>query len=224
MRVLVVEDEQRIAKAIKKGLELERCVVDVAYNGTDGYELAKESTYDVLVLDIMLPGMNGLQICSTLRKHAVQTPILFLTAKGQQYEKIEGLDSGADDYLTKPFDFAELVARVRALARRSPLTHNATIEIGDVILDTTKHTVTRGGKNIVVSPKEFMLLAYLMTHPHQTLTKDQIIEHVWDFESDILPNTVEATIRNIRKKLEVPFPNKPPIIQTVRGFGYTIHQ
>lgn len=216
MRILVVEDEHRIANTIKKGLEQEKYAVDVVYDGETGFDLASSEQYDVIVLDLMLPGMNGLQICKQLRQKQIHTPILILTAKGQVSDKVDGLDSGADDYLTKPFSFAELVARIRALVRRPQHTLNSKIIVADLTLDTTTYQVTWQDKQIKLSNKEFSLLEYLMRHPNMVLTKDQIIGHVWNYDADILPNTVEVNIRNLRHKIG------PNLIQTRRGFGYKI--
>lgn len=222
MRILVVEDEHRIANSIKKGLEQEKYAVDVAYTGTDGFDLASTEEYDLILLDLLLPGMDGIAICKELRAKAIHTPILMLTAKGQIQEKVEGLDSGADDYLTKPFSFEELVARIRALIRRPKHALSETLHVGDLELNTVTYAVRRDGKEINVSNKEFALLEYLMRHPKTVVTKEQIISHVWDYESDILPNTVEVYIRNLRNKIDHPFDTKPALIQTARGFGYKL--
>lgn len=222
MKLLVVEDEHRIAQSIKKGLEQEHYIVDIAYTGNEGYDLASSEPYDCIILDLMLGGMDGLTICKQLRQEDNHTPILILTAKGQTEDKIKGLDTGADDYLTKPFAFAELIARIRALTRRPKTITESILVTGDLTLDTKKFTVKRGATHIQLSSKEFTLLEYLMRHPGQTVTKEQIITHVWDYNADILPNTVEVNIRNMRQKIDVPFPNKKPMIQTIRGFGYKI--
>ncbi|KKQ37795.1 MAG: Two component transcriptional regulator, winged helix family [Candidatus Roizmanbacteria bacterium GW2011_GWA2_37_7] len=222
MRILVVEDEHRIAQTIKKGLEQERYAVDTAYDGINGYDLAAAEDYDVIILDRMLPEMDGMMICKKLREHKNHTPILMLTAKSQTSDKIDGLDAGADDYLTKPFSFEELLARIRALSRRPKQTLNDIYSVGDLTLSTRIFRVSRGSKIIQLSSKEFSILEYLMRNTGKVITKQQIIDHVWDFDADVLPNTVEVTIRNIRKKIERPFKNAKPIIKTVRGFGYTI--
>jgi len=222
MRILVVEDEHRIANSIKKGLQLEKYAVDLAYTGTDGFDLASTEDYDLILLDLMLPGMDGLEICKELRQKQIHTPILILTAKGQIDDKIRGLDSGADDYLTKPFSFEELLARIRALTRRPPNSLDNILTIGDLTLNIQTFEVKRRNKNITLSNKEFSLLEYLMRHPHQIIKKEQIINHVWDYESNILPNTVEVYIKNLRQKIENPFPGQGSLIYTVRGFGYKI--
>lgn len=222
MRILVVEDEHRIANTIKQGLEQERYAVDVVYNGTDGYDLAVTEDYDLIILDLLLPGTDGLTVCRELRKKQIHTPILILTAKGQIQNKVEGLDCGADDYLTKPFSFEELLARIRALSRRPKNTIDPVLTVGDLKLNPKQYEVIRGGVKIQLSSKEFSLLEYLMRNPNKILTKEQIISHVWDYEADILPNTVEVYIRNLRNKIDRPFKNKKPFIHTVRGFGYKL--
>lgn len=222
MRILVVEDEHRIANSIKKGLEQERYAVDVAYDGTSGFDLASSEEYDLLILDLMLPGLDGISITRQLRQLNNHTPILILTARGQIEDKVEGLDSGADDYLTKPFSFEEMLARVRALIRRPKNSASNILTLEDLSLNTTTFEVKRNNKNINLSSKEFSLLEFLLRHPRQVMTKDQIISHVWDYESDILPNTVEVYIRNLRRKVDLPFKNLPPLINTIRGFGYRL--
>lgn len=222
MRILVVEDEHRIANNIKKGLEQERYAVDVAYDGTSGFDLASTEDYDIIILDLMLPGMDGLAVCRELRKQGIHTPILILTAKGQTADKVTGLDAGADDYLTKPFSFTELLARIRAITRRPKNALDSILKVGGLELDTLEFTVKRDGNAITLSNKEFTLLEYLMRNPGKILTKNQIINHVWDYDADILPNTVEVYIRNLRSKIDLPFGDKAPLIRTVRGFGYKI--
>lgn len=222
MRILVVEDEHRIANSIKKGLEQERYAVDVAYTGPDGFDLASTESYDLIILDIMLPEMNGIEISKELRKDKINIPILMLTAKGQIEDKINGLDAGADDYMTKPFSFDELLARVRALVRRQGVVINDELKVGDLEIDVKKFVVKRAGKIIQLSNKEFSLLEYLARNKNDIVTKDQIISHLWDYDADILPNTIEVYIKNLREKIDKPFLNKKPLIQTVRGFGYKI--
>lgn len=219
MRILIVEDEHRIATTLKKGLEQERFAVDVVFDGQVGYDLASAENFDVLILDIMLPGMDGITICKNLRAAGNHTPILMLTAKSQVRDKVEGLDTGADDYLTKPFSFEELLARVRALIRRPPVSSETVLTVGDLSLDPTNFDVRRNGVRITLSGKEYALLEYLMRNAGRVLTKDQIITHVWNYDSDILPNTVEVYIRTLRKKIDAPSFGRP-LISTVRGFGY----
>ncbi len=222
MRVLVVEDEQRIARSIKKGLELEHYAVDLAFTGSEGYAKASTEEYDVIVLDLMLPEMNGEEVCKKLRAEKNRSPILMLTAKSQTEEKVAGLDSGADDYLTKPFSFEELLARLRALTRRPKQLLDSVLTCETLSLDVHHFSVERSGKKIAVSSKEFALLEYLLRNQKKILTKDQIIRHVWDYDADILPNTVEVYIRNLRKKVDEPFASEPELIHTVRGFGYKL--
>jgi len=220
MRILIVEDDHRIAASIKKGLEQEKYAVDVSYDGEDGYDLASSESYDLLILDLMLPKIDGMQICRQIRQSNNNVPILILTAKSQIEDKVSGLNCGADDYLTKPFAFEELLARIRALTRRPKNLVNSILEIDDLTMNTLNFEVKRNGKSINLSGKEYALLEVLMRHPRQILTKEQIINHVWDYEADVLPNTVEVYIRNIRNKIDKPFKSK--LIQTVRGFGYKI--
>ncbi len=222
MRVLIVEDEHKIANSIKQGLEQENFAVDVAYDGENGFDLATSEPYDVLVLDRMLPKMEGAEIARKLREQKIHTPILILTAKGQVKDRVEGLDAGADDYLTKPFAFEELLARVRALTRRPRQTIDDNLKVGNLTLNPRTFDVKRGSTPITLSSREFALLEYLMRHPNQVLTKDQIINHVWNYESDVLPNTIEVYIGYLRKKVDEPFKDTPNLIQTIRGFGYKI--
>ena len=223
MKILIVEDEHLIATSIKKGLEQEHYVVDLAFDGEDGLDLAASGDYDLILLDLMLPKIDGLQVCRQLRQDGIHTPILMLTAKSQLEDKVNGLDSGADDYLTKPFAFEELLARVRALARRPHSASTAEIlKVGDLSLNISTFEVLRSGKNISLSSKEYSLLECLMRHPGQILSKDQIIQHVWSYESDILPNTIEVYIRNLRQKIDQNYSQK--LIKTIRGFGYKISE
>lgn len=222
MRVLIIEDEHKIANSIKKGLIQESFAVDAVYDGREGYDLASTEEYDVIILDLMLPGMDGLDICKKLRAAGIHTPILILTAKGQINDKVDGLNSGADDYLAKPFAFEELLARIKAIIRRPAKITPTVLVIEDLSLNTITYEVQRSGVNISLSSKEFSLLEYLLRHQKQILTKDQIIGHVWNYESDILPNTVEVYIGYLRNKIDRPFKGKPALIQTVRGFGYKI--
>lgn len=222
MKILVIEDEHRIAQAIKKGLELERHIIDLAYTGDDGYDLAASEEYELLIIDRMLPGMDGVSICKALRAENIHVPILLLTAKSLVEDKVEGLDAGADDYLTKPFSFEELLARVRALTRRPKKSLENTLVVDDLRLSTNSFEVSRAGKKIDLSSKEFTLLEFLMRHAKKIVSKQQIINQVWDYDSNVLPNTVEVYIKNLRNKIDVPFKDKPQLINTVRGFGYRI--
>lgn len=223
MRILVIEDEHKIANSIKKGLEQESYAVDVTYDGDDGFDLAATEDYDVIILDLLLPKMDGIELCKKLRKEEnVHTPVLILTAKGQLNDKVEGFNAGADDYLVKPFAFAELLARVKALTRRPKDSLGIVLAVDDLSFNTLTYEVKRGSKKIDLSKKEFALLEYLLRHKGKVLTKDQIINHVWDYDADILPNTVEVYIGYLRNKIDKPFKKKTPLIQTVRGFGYYI--
>ena len=222
MRILVVEDEHKIGSSIKKGLEQESYAVDLSFTGNQGYDLAVSEEYDLIILDLLLPGMNGIEIVTSLREKQIHTPILMLTAKGQIEDKVTGLNAGADDYLTKPFAFEELLARIRALIRRPKDSLPAVLTFDDLSLDTISFNVRRDGKLINLSSKEFSLLEYLLRHQNRVLKKDQIINHVWDYDADILPNTVEVYIGYLRNKIDKPFKDKASLIQTVRGFGYKI--
>lgn len=224
MRILVVEDDHKIATAIKKGLVQERYACDVAFGGKSGFDLAVTEEYDCILLDRLLPGMDGMEICRKLRENNNHTPVLILTAKGQIHERVEGLNSGADDYLTKPFAFEELLARIKALTRRPKEQIGTVLQVDDVTLDTLTFEVKRAGKIIQLSNKEFSLLEFLLRHPNTTMTKEQIIHHVWDYEANILPNTIEVYIGYLRNKIEKPFKHKKRLIYTVRGFGYRIGQ
>lgn len=220
MRILAVEDEVKIAKVIATALRRENYAVDLAYDGEEGLLMAQSQPYDLLILDRMLPGLSGIEITKTLRGENRHVPILLLTALGAVEDKTTGLDSGADDYLVKPFAIDELLARVRALLRRPPITQENTLKVADLTLDRQSKTVCRNNKNITLTAKEFALLEYLMQHPGQILSKETLISHVWDFDADILPNNVEAYIKHLRRKIDKPF--KKPLITTVRGFGYKI--
>jgi DNA-binding response OmpR family regulator len=222
MKVLIIEDEHKIANLIKQGLEQERFIVDVAYDGTAGFDYASSEPYDVIILDRLLPGTDGLEICKKLRSSGIHMPILMLTAKGQLADKVEGLNSGADDYLTKPFAFEELLARIKALIRRPKATTSNILDVEDLSLNIDTYEVRRGKDRINLSSKEFALLEYLMRHENKTLTKAQIINHVWSYEANILPNTVEVFIGYLRNKIDRPFEDKKNLIITVRGFGYKI--
>lgn len=220
MKILIVEDERLIAQALKKGLTQEHYIVDLAFDGESGLDFALTGEYDIILLDLMLPKINGIDVCLKIREEGIQTPVIMLTAKGQIEDKIKGLNCGADDYMVKPFAFEELLARIRAIARRPQSTSSEIISVGDLSMDLSTYQVTRQKKNISLSGKEYALLECLMRHADQILTKDQLIQHVWNYESDILPNTVEVYIRNLRLKIDKPFKTK--LIKTVRGFGYKI--
>jgi DNA-binding response OmpR family regulator len=223
MRVLVVEDEEKIARTIKRGLELKGFAVDAVHDADTGLSYAVDADYDVIVLDRMLIGsMDGVELCKRVRAEGVHTPIIMLTALGSIGNKVEGLNSGADDYLVKPFSFEELVARIKALLRRPAAQTGTVLTLGDLTLDTTKYEVKRAGMPIALSHKEFSLLEYFMHHPDQVITKDMIINHVWDEDAYVLPNTVEVYIGYLRNKIDRPFPNAKALLHTLRGFGYKL--
>ncbi len=224
MRILIVEDDHKIANAIKRGLEQESFAVDVCYEAKDGLGFAVTENYDLIVLDRMLPGGDGLQICKAVRDQHIHIPILMLTAKDKISDRVEGLNSGADDYLIKPFAFEELLARIRALLRRPSAQSENTLKVGDLELNTLSYKVLRDGKEIELSNKEFALLEYMMRNPGRILTKDNIISHIWDYDADILPNTVEVYIGYLRNKIDKPFKSSDNLILTARGFGYKIQE
>jgi DNA-binding response OmpR family regulator len=221
MRVLIVEDEHKIARALKKALEQETYAVDVAYDGDEGYAMATTEPYDIAIIDRMIPGQyDGIGIVKAMRDAKVHTPVIFLSALGSVAERTAGLDAGADDYLVKPFALEELLARVRALLRRPTEQQSTILRAGDLTLDTVKYSVERAGKPIQLTSKEFALLEYMLRNPGRPLSKEVIISHVWDYDADILPNTVEVYIKYLRNKIDIPF--KSNLIQTVRGFGYKL--
>jgi two-component system OmpR family response regulator len=217
---LLVEDEQRLAEALRRGLVAEGFNVDVVHDGVDGLWKARESAYDVIVLDIMLPGMNGYKVCETLRAGGTWTPILMLTAKDGEYDQTDAFDLGADDYLTKPFSFIVLIARLRALIRRGAPERPVVLQAGDLALDPARRTVERAGKELNLTPREFGLLHFLIRHRGDVVTKSQILEGVWDTNYDGDPNIVEVYISYLRKKVDQPFGRAT--IQTVRGVGYRL--
>jgi len=223
MRILIIEDEKRLADSIKKGLEQETYAVDVSYEGTDGYGMALIQDYDLIILDLMLPGIDGMEICRKLRKDKnVHTPILMLTAKHQIKDRVEGLNSGADDYLIKPFAFEELLARIKALLRRPAKSLGTLLSTGDLTLDTITYEVKRADYVIKLTKTEYTILEFLLKNKGMILTKGQIIEKAWNYDAQILPNTVEVYIGYLRNKIEKPFRDKKPLIETIRGFGYRI--
>ncbi len=222
MKILVIEDEHRIANALKEGLEQESYAVDVAYDGEQGYLNASADSYDVILLDVMLPIMDGLTVCKKLRAEGNHTPVLMLTARDQVGDIVHGLDNGADDYLPKPFSFDVLLARIRALMRRPNDSIGEVFKVADLKLDPNARRVERAGKEIRLSSKEYAILEYLMRNNNKVLSKDQIIAHVWDFDSDILPNNVEVFINYLRRKIDKPF--KKQLLHTIRGFGYRLSE
>lgn len=222
MRILLVEDDNSIGTALKKGLEQESFAVDLVGDGTQAFDLAVSESFDLIILDWMLPGIEGLQLCTSIRKENIMTPILMLTAKGQIDNKVEGLNAGADDYLVKPFEYEELLARVKALLRRPKEQLSSILTYKDLIVDTLEMTVYRHDKQVNLSKKEFALLEFFMRNPERLLSKDQCIQHVWEYDSDVLPNTVEVYVGYLRNKIDKAFSDLPSMIQTVRGFGYKL--
>jgi DNA-binding response OmpR family regulator len=220
MRVLVVEDEVHLASGLRKGLAAEGFAVDVALDGTDGLWLAREQPYDVIVLDIMLPGLNGYRVCETLRSEGNWTPILMLTAKDGDLDEAEALDTGADDYLTKPFSFVVLLARLRALVRRGGPERPAVLEAGDLRLDPAAHRAWRGSRPLDLTPREFALLEYLLRRTGDVVSKRELLEHVWDYDFEGDANIVEVYVNHLRNKVDRPFGCQT--IQTVRGAGYRL--
>lgn len=220
MRVLIVEDERRLSNVVKKGLVEEGFAVDQAFDGEEGLYLAESESYDLIILDLMLPKIDGLKVCSKLRRKKIKTPILMLTAKIRVEDKVEGLEVGADDYLIKPFAFSELKARMQALIRRSHNEAEPVLKIADLEVDPIRHEVKRNNKNIILTPKEFAILEYLTRHKDQVVTRTQITEHVWDYNFDALSNVVDVFITTLRRKINNGFKNK--LIHTIHGVGYKI--
>ena len=220
MRVLVVEDEARLAELLRRGLGEEDMLADVAGTGEDALWMAEASPYEVIVLDVNLPGMDGFEVLRQLRAEGVRTPVLFLTARDGVEDRIAGLDTGADDYLVKPFDFGELLARLRALARRGPATHGVVLEVGGLRLDPARRTVHRGGTEIELSSKEFQLLEVFMRSPGRVLSRLDLLEGAWDAAYENRSNVVDVYVRYLREKVDRPFGVET--IETVRGAGYRI--
>jgi two-component system, OmpR family, response regulator len=220
VRVLIVEDEKKVAAAVKRGLEAEGFAIDVALTGTDGLWMATEQTYDVIVLDIMLPGINGYKLCEQLRDAGDWTPILMLTAKDGEYDHAEALDTGADDYLTKPFSFVVLLARIRALLRRSGRATLVSYRAGDLAIDPSTHQCLRGDTAVTLTAREFAVLEFLMRRAGEVVSKQEILGNVWDFAFDGDPNIVEVYVRHLRRKLDEPFGRRS--IETIRGAGYRL--
>ena len=220
MRILVIEDEEKVANFIRMGLAQEQYAVDVANDGDEGLQLAKSINYDLIVLDLMLPGIPGLDLLTRLRKSKASLPVLILTAKGDVNDKVKGLDSGANDYLVKPFAFAELSARIRALLRREASQGGNVLQYADLELDTTAHAVKRSGLEIELKPKEYALLEYLVRNAGRCVTRTMILEHVWDIHFDSISNVVDVHINTLRNKMDKDF--QPQLIHTIRGVGYVL--
>lgn len=221
MRLLIVEDEARIANAIKRALELQHYAVDIVDDSDSGLAAAVDPDYDLIILDRMLPGsMDGVAICEQVRNHGVETPIIMLTALGEVDDRVIGLQAGADDYLQKPFAMKELIARVQTLLRRPHRTLGTILVADDLTYDPSTFMASRTGKQLTLSATEIKLLSYLLYNQGQVLSKDKIITHVWDQDAIIVPNTVEVYMGYLRRKIDLDFPDRPPLIHTVRGFGY----
>lgn len=222
MRILLIEDERRLASVVKRGLEEERYAVDVAHDGVEGLGLAETGEHDLIVLDVMLPGIDGFTVARRLRQKRINTPILMLTARDSVDDRVAGLDSGGDDYLTKPFAFRELLARARALLRRDALVKDPVIGVGDLEVDTVRHAVRRSGTEVELTSKEYAVLEFLVRNPDRVLSRTQIAEHVWDYDFTAMSNVVDVYIRQLRRKIDEG--REPKLIQTVRGSGYRLRR
>ncbi len=220
MTILVVEDEIKISRFIKKGLEMEHYTVDLAYDGSEGLEKSEINNYDLIILDIMLPKMSGIEVCKKIRERKIDTPVIMLTARDTIEDRVSGLDAGADDYLIKPFAFGELVARIRALLRREKTVKSTKLQVGDLVLDPATHEVYRGGKEVQLSSKEYRLLDYMMRRPGHVCTRTMIGEHIWGYNFTEDSNVIDVYISYLRRKIDKGFKNK--LIHTVRDVGYKI--
>ena len=220
MRILLVEDEKKLADIIVRGLKAERYAVDVCHDGQAGLESATSYEYDLIILDLMLPGISGSEVIEKVRRRNTQVPILILTARDGMNDKVKNFELGADDYLTKPFAFAELQVRCKALLRRGPVNRSSVLRIGDLEIDRLSQKVRRAGKKIELTAKEYSLLEYLATHPGRVFSRTMIIEHVWDQSFQGLTNIVDVYVRHLREKVDDPYPNK--LLRTVRGVGYSL--
>jgi len=222
MKILVVEDEKKVASFLKKGLEQDYYTVDVAFDGKSGLDLALVEDYDLLILDIMLPVIDGITLLKEIRKMKIETPVLMLTAKGNVEDKVEGLDSGADDYLPKPFAFEELLARVRALIRRKDKIKELVLSANDLKLDTQTHKVSRGDSEIILTPKEYSILEYLMRNKNHVISRIKLTEHVYEYQFDPDTNVIDVYINKLRNKIDKN--SDRPLLQTIRGIGYMIKE
>ncbi len=222
MRILIVEDEQKMAKLLKKGLEEENHSVMLAHDGSEGFDISQAYPFDVVILDVMLPGMTGFEILRRLRQAENHVPILMLTARDAVSDIVKGLNLGADDYLTKPFAFHELLARLQAVSRRGPVERLPKLKIADLVLDSVTHTVCRAGKQIHLTKTEYLLLEFMMRHSGRVLSRNAIVEAIWGFDSEIENNTLDAFLRLLRKKVDSEHAVK--LIHTIRGFGYVLRE
>jgi len=220
MRLLLVEDEKKVADFVARGLRSERYPLDVAYDGGTGWDMASKTAYDLIILDLMLPGLGGAEILRRLRAQGGTAAVLVLTARNETDQKVQSFEAGADDYLTKPFAFAELLVRIKALLRRPPANQSHVLQVADLEIDRLRQQVRRGGKRIDLTSKEYALLEYLAAHAGQVLTRTMLVEHVWDKSFENLTNIVDVYVRHLRTKVDDPFPAK--LIQTVRGAGYLL--
>jgi two-component system copper resistance phosphate regulon response regulator CusR len=220
MRLLLIEDERKVADVVARGLRAERFAVDVAYDGDSGWEMASNIEYDLLILDLMLPGLNGTELLRRLRRKGGKARVLVLTARDATKDKVENFEAGADDYLTKPFAFAELIVRVKALLRRPPVGHDHMLQVADLEIDRLSQQVKRAGKRIELTSKEYVLLEYLASHADRVLSRTMIIEHVWDESFEGLTNIVDVYMRHLREKIDEPYERK--LLRTVRGVGYCL--
>lgn len=222
MRILLVEDNRRLSDSLKRSLMDDKYAVDTAYDGQEGEELAELTPYDVIILDVMLPRKDGIEVCRSLRNRRLKTPILMLTARDALEDRVLGLDSGADDYLVKPFELAELRARLRALLRREAEDKGGLITIADLILDPATHFVQRGGQPVELTAREYALLEYLMRNPNRLITRQMAENHLWSYDATVMSNVVDVYIRRLRSKIDDPFDVK--LIETIRGSGYRLRR
>jgi two-component system, OmpR family, copper resistance phosphate regulon response regulator CusR len=222
MKILIVEDEPKTVAYLKRGLEEDGFVTDVADDGEDGAHLAQTGSYDLIILDVLLPSRDGWSIVGELRRRGIATPVLFLTARDAVHDRVKGLELGADDYLVKPFAFSELLARVRSILRRGPARQSSVLEVADLELDLIRHRATRAGRSLDLTPKEFQLLSLLLCHAGEVLSRTLIAEQVWDINFDSDSNVIEVHMRRLRSKVDDPFSRK--LIQTVRGVGYVLEE
>lgn len=220
MRILLVEDNRRLHNTLRKSLEEDGYAVDSAYDGEEGEDYALSAPYDVIILDIMLPKKNGFEVCREIRRQQVNSPVLMLTARDAVDDRVEGLDSGADDYLVKPFAYKELQARLRALLRRELTDKSGKLQVGELVLEPATHIVTRGGVEVELTAREFSLLEYLMRNANRIVTREMIEAHIWNFDFISGSNVIDVNIRRLRRKIDDPF--ETPLIETVRGVGYRL--